>query len=123
MSTAVVPPPLPPVGPPAKRRMTTEGMLALPRDGKERWLIDGELREKNRTLRDPRHGETVACVATALKNWLDSQPDPKGKVLCGEVGVCLRRSPDLTVGIDVVYVPPDVVAVQMDENTLVDGVP
>jgi Uma2 family endonuclease len=123
MSTAVVPPPLPPVGPPAKRRMTTEEMLALPRDGKERWLIDGELREKPMTLRSRFHSEVMVCVATVLKNWRDHQPHPRGTVLAGEAGVRLRRNRDLTVGVDVVYVPPDVATVQTAESTLVEGVP
>src|SRR5215208_3432414 len=112
MSTAVVPPPLPPVGPPAKRRMTTEEMLALPRDGKERWLIDGELRERPMTVRNRFHSKLMARVVAVLMNWLDGRPDPKGEILCGEAGVRLRRSPDLTVGVDVVYVPPEIAVVQ-----------
>ncbi|HKB04330.1 MAG TPA: Uma2 family endonuclease [Gemmataceae bacterium] len=123
MSTAVVPPPLPPVGPPAKRRMTTEEMLALPRDGKERWLIDGELREKPMTVRNRFHSEVLVSVATALKTWRDQQPEPRGKVLGGEAGVRLRRNPDLTVGVDVVYVQPEVATVQTEQSTLVEGVP
>jgi Uma2 family endonuclease len=103
--------------------MTTEEMLALPRDGKERWLIDGELREKPMTIRNRFHSESMACVTTVLKNWRDRQATPRGTVLCGEAGVRLRRNPDLTVGIDVVYVPPEIAVVQTEETTLVEGVP
>ena len=103
--------------------MTTEEMLALPRDGKERWLIDGELREKPMTVRNQFHSKLMARVAAVLVNWLDGRPDPKGEVLCGEAGVRLRRNPDLTVGVDVVYVPPEVAVVQTEQTTLVEGIP
>lgn len=124
MSTAAVPPPVAPfTPPPTPRRMTTEEMLALPDDGTERWLINGELREKPMTVRNRFHSDVMACVATVLKVWRDQQPDPRGKVYCGEAGVRLRRSPDVTVGVDAVYVPPDVVTIQSDETTLIDGIP
>ena len=123
MSTTVVPTPVSVVAPPARRRMTTEEMLALPRDGKDRWLIDGELREKPMTVRNRFHSKLMARVVAILVNWLDARPDPKGEVLCGEAGVRLRRNPDLTVGVDVVYVPPEVAIVQTDDTTLVEGIP
>ena len=124
MSTAAVPPPVAPfTPPPAPRRMTTEEMLALPDDGMDRWLINGELREKPMTVRNRFHSKVMACVVAVLKNWLDLQSLPRGEVLCGEAGVRLRRNPDLTVGVDAVYVPPDVVTVQTDATTLIDGIP
>jgi Uma2 family endonuclease len=55
--------------------------------------------------------------------WLDQQPPPRGQVLCGEAGVRLRRDPDTTAGVDVVYVSAEVMARQSDETTLIDGVP
>src|SRR5262245_50829333 len=124
MSTAAAPPPVAPFAPPpVPRRMTTEEMLALPEDGKERWLISGELREKPMTVRNRFHSDVMVCVATVLKNWRDQQGEPRGKVYCGQAGVRLRRNPDVTVGVDVAYVPPEVVTVQTDETTLVDGIP
>ena len=36
--------------------MTTEELLALPEDGKKRWLIRGELRESLHAFHDRRHG-------------------------------------------------------------------
>jgi len=103
--------------------MTTEEMLALPQDGADRWLINGELREKPVTVRNRFHSDVKVCVSTVLKNWRDHQPEPRGKVYGGEAGIRLRRNPDVTVGVDVAYVPPDVVTVQTDETTLVDGIP
>lgn len=103
--------------------MTTEELLALPEDGMERWLIDGELRERPMTVRNRFHSCVMACVTTELVNWLRQQPPPRGQVLCGEAGVRLSRDPDTTVGIDVVYVSAEVVVRQSDETTLIDGVP
>jgi Uma2 family endonuclease len=103
--------------------MTTEELLALPQNRVERWLIRGQLREKPMTVRNRVHSRTMVRVSRFLDVWLDQQPKPRGSVLCGEAGVRLRRDPDTTVGIDVVYIPPDVAAQESDETTLVDGVP
>ena len=65
----------------------------------------------------------MARIAKFLDNWLDQQPEPRGSVLCGEAGVRLRRNPDTTVGIDVVYVAAEVAAKESDETTLIEGVP
>ena len=40
-----------------------------------------------------------------------------------QAGCRLGRSPDTTVGIDVVYVAANLVAQQPDDTTLIDGVP
>ncbi len=103
--------------------MTTEELLALPEDGVERWLIRGELREKPMTKRNRWHSRIMVRVGKFLDNWLDEQPEPRGEVLGGEAGVRLRKGPDTTVGIDVVYVSAEVAAKQSDETTLIDGVP
>jgi Uma2 family endonuclease len=103
--------------------MTTEEMLALPDDGVERWLINGELREKPMTVRNRFHSALMASVVYVLKEWCHRQPAPRGAVLCGEAGVRLRRDPDLTVGVDVVYISAEVNARQTDETTLIDGAP
>src|SRR5271166_3504265 len=62
-------------------------------------------------------------VAKFLDNWLDQQPEPRGAVLCGEAGCRLRRDPDTTVGIDVVYISAELAARESDETSLIDGVP
>ena len=77
-------------------RMTTEEMLALPENGAERWLIRGQLREMPLTVRNRLHSRIMARVAQLLNNWLDSQAEPRGEVLCGEAGCRLRRDPERT---------------------------
>jgi len=103
--------------------MTTEEMLALPDDGKERWLIRGELREKPMTVRNRWHSRVLTRIAQLLGNWLDGQPEPRGEILGGEAGVRLRRTPDSTVGVDLIYVSAELAAEEPEETTLIDGVP
>src|SRR5579872_1440061 len=72
------------------RLMTTEELLALPDDGTERWLINGQLREKRQpgekpmTVRNRWHSRIMVRVGKLLDNWLDQQPRPRGSVLGGE---------------------------------------
>jgi Uma2 family endonuclease len=109
--------------------MTTEELLALPDDGVERWLIHGQLRENPRPLvpgkplRNRTHSRIMVRAAYLLESWRDQQPEPRGSVLCGQAGCRLRRDPDLTVGIDVVYISAELAARQTDETRLIDGVP
>jgi Uma2 family endonuclease len=103
--------------------MTTEELLALPDDGMERWLIRGELREKPMTVRNRDHARTTARISQLLGDWLDRQPQPRGDVLDGEAGCRLRGTPDSTVGVDVVYLSPELAVRQSAETTLVDGAP
>src|SRR5688500_3867044 len=110
--------------------MKTEELLAMPDDGVERWLIRGELREKRpqeggppMTVRNRFHSRVVMFVGHVLLNWLEKQPEPRGQIFGGEAGVRLRGTPESTVGMDVVYVTPEVVAKQTEDTTLIDGVP
>ncbi len=103
--------------------MTTEEMLDLPTNGVERWLVRGKLREKRMTVRNRFHSRIMATIAYFLKKWLETQPNPRGQVLCGEAGCRLARSPDTTVGIDVVYVAANLIVQESDETTLIDGIP
>jgi Uma2 family endonuclease len=109
--------------------MTTEELLALPEDGTERWLVEGELREypttreRPMTVRNRFDSRILIRVGQWLANWLDQQPKPRGQVLGGEAGVRLQRDPDTTVGVDVVYVSNEVVVQQTEDSTLIDGVP
>jgi Uma2 family endonuclease len=95
----------------------------MPENGKERWLIRGQLREREKTKRTRLHAGIEARLAQLLGNWLDSQPEPRGQVYAGEAGVWLRRDPDTSVGIDVVYFPPGVEAAQTGNTSLIEGVP
>src|SRR3712207_6163922 len=89
------------------QRMTTEQLLALPDDGRERWLIRGELREGGEgevTGRSGDHSRIEANICGELHAWLKIRPAARGEVLVGEAGVRLRQDPDTTVGIDVAYI-------------------
>jgi Uma2 family endonuclease len=106
-----------------KPLMTADELLALPEDGVDRWLIRGQLREKPMTNRNRFHASIEAWIAHLFNAWLERQPAPRGQVLSGEAGVILRRSPDTTVGIDVVYISPQVMAAQTDRSSMIEGVP
>jgi Uma2 family endonuclease len=95
----------------------------MPDDGKDRWLIRGQLREQEMTKRNRFHAALTGRLCQLIGVWIDTQPQPRGEVYGGEAGVYLARNPDTCVGIDVVYVGPDVVAAQTDETTLIEGVP
>lgn len=84
--------------------MTVNDLLAMPdNDGMDRELLAGRLRERPWTPHYPIHAITEAKVASVLCNWLDSQPEPRGKVFSGGVGCILRRNPDSFLGLDVAY--------------------
>jgi Uma2 family endonuclease len=105
-------------------RVTAEDLLAMPDDGIERWIKDGELREGGMTIRNVWHSETLSLLDFALRLWLRTQPRPRGKVLCGEAGVRLRRDPELTVGIDLVYIGPELAQrTPSGGSTIIDGIP
>ena len=103
--------------------ITAEDLLLQPDDGIERWIKDGELREGGTTIRNRFHSETLTHVVFALESWVRQQTSPRGEVLCGEVGVRLCRDPELTVGIDAVYIGPELARQTFAGTTIVDGVP
>jgi Uma2 family endonuclease len=103
--------------------MTAEEFLALPEDGKDRWLIRGQLRDKPMTYRNRTPSRIMARLTIILGNWLDRQPVPRGEILCGDAGVRLHRNPDSVVGIDVAYVSADVAGRDAADTTLIDGPP
>ena len=75
------------------------------------------------TVRNRVHSRIMVRVSHFLESWRERQPEPRGEVLCGEAGCRLRRSPDTTVGIDVVYIAANLTMQEADETTLIDGVP
>jgi Uma2 family endonuclease len=103
--------------------MTTEEMLALPENGMDRELINGELREYPMTKRNQWHSGTEANIAYYLKGWRDQNADRGGRVVSGEAGFRLRRNPDTTVGIDVAYISAEVVANTPREAAFFEGPP
>ncbi len=104
--------------------LTVDEFLAMPEDdGIDRELIRGELRERPMTRRNRWHARTEARITYFLMHWMEKQPEPRGDVLSGEAGCILRRDPDTTVGIDVVYISPETKTRQTEDTTLVEGVP
>src|SRR5438876_636663 len=103
--------------------LTTEQLLAMPEDGKERWLINGELRQKEMTRRNRGHSRVEANIAGLLVAWNRQQPAPRGEVLVGEAGVRLRRNPDTSVGVDVAYLSAETAQANTDDKSFVEGAP
>lgn len=114
MSTAATP-----------KLMTAEEFLALPDDGVERWLIRGELREKrdtDMTMRNKLHSITEGRVTRILGNWLQTQPEPRGEVVCGEAGLIRRRNPDtVSAGADVAVITAAQADAGSDDTTMIEG--
>ncbi len=102
---------------------TLEDLLALPDDGMDRELIRGELRERPMTMRNHRHAGIEARIAMVLGLWLDTQPEPRGKIVSGEAGFRLRRNPDTFVGIDVAYASADLLANTPCDAAYLEGPP
>jgi len=126
MATAVTTPP----PKPAEKPYTAADLLAMPDDGVERWIIDGRVHEfpgggEAMTIRNKYHTATEAQVVFLLKLWLEPHTLPRGQVHSGEAGVRLRDDPELTVGIDVVYISPEMAARNEtdEESTILVGVP
>ena len=111
--------------PPPAKTMTADEFLALPDDGNDRWLIRGKLRPRDpeMTMRNQVHSEVEASVVFPLMLWLHEQPEPRGRISCGEAGFRLRRDPDTLVGIDVAYTSAEIRARTAGKTTIYDGPP
>jgi Uma2 family endonuclease len=106
------------------RPMTSEELFALPFNKKwQRWLFRGELRSRRMTKRNPSHSGVVSRVSQLLKNWLDAQPRPWGKVYGGELYFRIRRDPDTNAGIDVALASAELAAATGKKASFVDGPP
>ncbi len=105
------------------RTLTMRDLLALPDDSKKRWIIDGELREEDMTRRNRFHSIAMANIAGELYTWRNTRPEPRGNVVCGEAAVQLGDDPSTGFGVDVAYVPPEVMILQTDEHTILQGLP
>ena len=106
-----------------RNRASIDDLLAMPEDGKRYWLLDGDIVEMGMTQRNKHHTKAEARICFVLSTWLDGQPRPRGAVHAGEVGVIL--SPDDSVGIDVLYLSPEQVArnANDDLSTMIVGPP
>jgi len=109
--------------PTTRRRASVEDLLAMPEDGKRYWLLDGEIVETGMTQRNKHHTKAEGQIAYILIDWLKKQPHPRGAVHAGEVGVIL--GPDDSVGIDVLYLSPEQVARNANDelSTMIVGPP
>ena len=109
------------------RSMTIEEFLALPDDGVDRELIRGKLREYPGdhpvTMRNHWHAGIEATIAQHLKNWLDEQPEPRGKVVSGEAGFRLIQDPETYVGIDVAFASAEQLAATPPGSSYLEGPP
>ncbi|WP_435018347.1 Uma2 family endonuclease [Tundrisphaera sp. TA3] len=105
--------------------MTAEEFMALPDDGRERWLHDGQLHinEDSMTARNWVHSEALITIGTYLRNWLVQQPRPRGKFVGGEAGCVLRRNPDILVGVDIAYISAALAAATPRTQAFYDGPP
>jgi Uma2 family endonuclease len=113
------------LSPPEKKLMTAEEFLALPDDGTERWLVNGEIRPRERTMtfRNRTHSAVEANIAFWLKGWLRGRPEPRGIIHSGEAGFRLPGDLDSVVGIDVAYASAGLVATTEPESPYYNGPP
>jgi len=107
----------------ATRTMTMRDLLAMPDDGKRRWLIDGELHEEDMTRRNRFHSIAMANLSGELYIWRSRQSAPRGNVVCGEAAVQLSDDESTGFGVDVAYVPANVMLKQGGDHTIILGVP
>jgi Uma2 family endonuclease len=121
MSIDIATPPLIPFTPPPRQRMSEDEFLALPEDGIERWLIDGEVWEFGMSYRNYFHSHATIRVGRFLDTWLDTQPEPRGAIIGGDAGV--RLASGRIVGVDVAYVPAELKLTADSERTIIEGIP
>lgn len=122
--TAVLAPPDEPdrIEPPPRRRMSLAEFERLPEDPAViRNLIDGELWERDMTVRNKTHCRVASRVVQRLQNQLDAEQVP-AEAPSGEVGVVFPGS-DTRVGIDVAVVAQELLDEVLEGTTLVRGVP
>jgi Uma2 family endonuclease len=104
--------------------MTSDELFALPPNKKiDRWLFRGELREGKVTKRNPNHSGAVMAIGGILREWLKTQPEPRGKVYGAEVYYRIRKDPDTNVGIDVAVSTPEQRAKVKKKSSYIDGPP
>lgn len=105
--------------------LTSADLLAMPDDGVERWLINGELREgvSDMTRRGRRHSRVMTKLARLLEDWNDRQPAPRGEVLTGDAGFEMNGDTSASVGIDVAYISAELAAATPEEAYLIHGAP
>ena len=103
--------------------MTTEELLAMPRNGMERWLIDGqaagETDDGPKPSSQPNHGAILAF----LESWRERQPEPAAWFSAAKQAADCVAIPIRPSAQDVVYVAANLAMQEPDDTTLIDGVP
>ena len=74
-------------------------------------------------MRDRRHSRVMSRLCHHLEAWLERQPEPRGEILTGEAGFCLRRNPDSFVGIDIALTSPQQAANTEESSAYPEGPP
>jgi Uma2 family endonuclease len=109
---------------PKTRLMTTADLLAIPDDGIERWLINGQLREGTTVSRRGfRHSGATAEFGYILRKWLDQRSNVGGRILVGDAAFQLTDNPDSTVGIDIAYIDESLAQSIPESTYIIRGVP
>jgi Uma2 family endonuclease len=104
--------------------ITGDEFLDLTDDDRfERWLIQGELRERPMTLRSPTHASTTATMTGLLHVWLMSQPEPRPKLFNGDIYFRVRRDPETNFGVDVALATPEQVKTLKPYDRCIEGPP
>lgn len=106
-----------------KKVWTIEAFEALPDDGIERFLIDGELFEGDMTTRNFPHSRSVMKIGYVLLRWLDANPQLGGAVIGGEAAVRLSPTRRTLVGVDGAYLDAELAARTPRDAKRVEGVP
>ena len=106
-----------------RRKMTIDEFLALPEDGIDRMLLDGEVWEVGMTVRDHLHAEVAANVTGLLLAWIKAKPKPRGKVAVGDAGFRLIPGEASVVGPDIAFASAELVARTTEEITYYEGPP
>jgi Uma2 family endonuclease len=104
--------------------MTREGLSALLEDEKfERWVIDGELRERPMTRRSPSHAGAITALASLLWQWSQARPTPRPRVFSADIYFRLRNEPETNVGVDVAVATAAQAATVTPNLRFLDGPP
>jgi Uma2 family endonuclease len=105
------------------RPMTADEFLELPDNGRDRFLIRGQLWETGVTYRNVYHSSVMVQLGYLLTEWLHSQEQISAKVVGGDAGFRLRPDPGTIVGIDVAIVSRNQAYYRHKNRVVFDGPP
>jgi Uma2 family endonuclease len=103
--------------------ITIEELQAAPKPAKNQKLSIPEPRDKPQPIRNFQHASCEAMLSHYLVSWLMTQPQPRGRVLTGDVGVRLPTDRDTTFGVDVLVIDAELNAKLGRSSSIVEGVP